>query len=140
MTDFFNDNPEQAAVDPAYTGSRTQAIADGKIVEVTKLGQQVGFKWPVAITKAAWDNLVTWSDEDSEQQVPQREKSRLYELMSKCADSVRMRGPKSDRMKFHFERIPRDGTTKKARLVIVQIVAHPGDAGEPVLTIRMPAK
>ncbi|MDE0094686.1 MAG: hypothetical protein OXO49_09330 [Gammaproteobacteria bacterium] len=140
MTDFFNDNPEQTTVDPAYTGSRAQAIADGEIVDVSEIGSQVGFKWPVAITKTAWDNLVTWSDEDSERQVPQREKSRLYELMSKCADSVRMRGPKCDRMKFHVQRVPRDGIATKVRTAVAQIVAHPGDAGEPVLTIRMPAK
>lgn len=139
MSDFFDNNPEQTAVDPAYTGSRAEAIAEGTIIDVSDLGRQVGFKWPVAITKAVWEDSVSWSDEDSEKQVPQNQKSRLFSVVGACADYVRTRGPKADRMRFRINRIPRDGVSRGAQLRLLQVVAHPGDDGEPVLTIRIPA-
>ena len=139
MSDFFDNNPEQMGVDPAYTGSRAQAIAEGTIIDVSDLGRQVGFKWPVAMTKAVWEDSVAWSDEDNEQQVPQNQKSRLFSVVGACADYVRTRGPKADRMRFRINRIPRDGESRGAQQRLLQVVAHPGDDGEPVLTIRIPA-
>ena len=140
MSDFFDNNPEQMAVDPAYAGSRVQAIAEGTIIDVSDLGRQVGFKWPVAMTKAVWEDSVAWSDEDSGQQVQQNQKSRLFSVVGACADYVRTRGPKADRMRFRINRIPRDGVSHGAQQRLLQVVAHPGDDGEPVLTIRIPAK
>ncbi|MXZ43653.1 MAG: hypothetical protein F4Z01_01540 [Gammaproteobacteria bacterium] len=139
MSDFFDNNPEQLAIDPAYTGSRAEAIAEGTIIDVSDLGRQVGFKWPVAMTKAVWEDSVSWSDEDSEQQVPQNQKSRLFSVVGACADYVRTRGPQADRMRFRINRIPRDGVSRGAQQRLLQVVAHPGDDGEPVLTIRIPA-
>ena len=139
MSDFFDNNPEQLVVDPAYTGSRAEAITEGTIIDVSELGRQVGFKWPVAMTKAVWEDSVSWSDEDSEQQVPQNQKSRLFSVVGACADYVRTRGPKADRMRFRINRIPRDGISRGAQQRLLQVVAHPGDDGEPVLTIRIPA-
>ena len=139
MSDFFDNNPEQLVIDPAYTGSRAEAIAEGTIIDVSDLGRQVGFKWPVAMTKAVWEDSVSWSDEDSEQQVPQNQKSRLFSVVGACADYVRTRGPQADRMRFRINRIPRDGVSRGAQQRLLQVVAHPGDDGEPVLTIRIPA-
>ncbi len=140
MTDFFNDNPEQKALDPAYTGSRADAIANDEIFDIGDMSRQVGFRWPVALTKAVWDNCVVWSDEDSKRQIPQTEYSRLYAVVSKCADFVRTRSPSADRMRFRLERVPRDGKSKISRTVVLQVLAHGGDDGEPVLTIRLPAQ
>ena len=140
MTDFFNDNPEQKALDPAYTGSRADAIANDEIFDIGDMSRQVGFRWPVALTKAVWDDCVVWSDEDSKRQIPQTEYARLYAVVSKCADFVRTRSPSSDRMRFRLERVPRDGKSKISRTVILQVLAHGGDDGEPVLTIRLPAR
>ena len=140
MTDFFNDNPEQQAVDPGYSGSRADAIANGDLFDIGDMSRQVGFRWPVALTKAAWNDSVAWTDEDSKRQVPQTEYTRLYAVISKCADFVRMRNPSADRMRFRIDRIPRDGSSKMARSVVLQVLAHAGDNGEPVLTIRVPAQ
>ena len=139
MTDFFDNNPEQLAVDPAYKGSRANAISEGTIIDCSDIGRQVGFKWPVAMTKAVYLDSVEWNDDDNELQVPQNQKSRLFSVIGACADYVRTRGPKADRMRFRINRIPRDGVAKVAVRRQLQVVAHPGDDGEPVLTIRIPA-
>ncbi|MYF37522.1 MAG: hypothetical protein F4219_01940 [Gammaproteobacteria bacterium] len=137
--DYFDTTEEQRKVDPAYTGSRAQALADGAIIDVSDLGRQVGFKWPVALTKATFEDAVLWTEEDSEKQVPQNQKSRLFSVVGACADYVRSRGPQADRMRFRINRIPRDGESRGAKQRLLQVVAHPGDDGEPVLTIRIPA-
>ncbi len=140
MTDFFDDNPEQRAVDPAYSGSRKVAIAEGNLFDIGEMSRQVGFRWPVALTKAVWEDCVAWTDEDSERQIRQSEHARLYAVVSTCADFVRRRNPSADRMRFRIDRVPRNGSARMARSVVLQVLAHPGDDGEPVLTIRLPAQ
>ena len=94
--------------------------------------------WSVAVTKAVWDDPVAWNDENNEQQVPQIQKSRLLSVVGACADYVRARGPKVDRMRFRINHVPRDGVSRGAQQRPLQVVAYPGDDGEPVLTIRIP--
>jgi hypothetical protein len=37
---------------------RRQAIADGVLVDVTATAREAGFRYPVALTRAVWDNYV----------------------------------------------------------------------------------
>lgn len=104
MTDYFDD------VDQGYSGSRSQAIEDGLILDLSAHGRRCGFYWPVAITKAVND-----SELDNEV------------VVARAADRVRLTGPKEDRMRF------------RVNGQVLQIVAHPGDDGNPVLTIRLTA-
>jgi hypothetical protein len=45
------DEPESVLI-AAYT--REQAIEDGTLVDVSKLAKEAGFRFPVAMTAAAW--------------------------------------------------------------------------------------
>lgn len=40
------------------TYSRKQAIDDGLLIDVISMSQEAGFKWPVALTYAAWKDCV----------------------------------------------------------------------------------
>jgi predicted sugar kinase len=42
-----------------YTYTRSQAIADGFQVEVSKMAQEAGITYPVFLTRAVYDNYVT---------------------------------------------------------------------------------
>jgi len=44
--------------------SRARALEDGVLVDAGAMAQEAGFKWPVAITAAAWSDCVAWSDVD----------------------------------------------------------------------------
>ena len=44
---------------------------DGVLVDAGAMAQEAGFKWPVAITSAAWSDCVAWTHADSERQVHQ---------------------------------------------------------------------
>ena len=40
-----------------YANTRTQALADGALIDVTEAGKEVGFKLPVAISEALHNRL-----------------------------------------------------------------------------------
>jgi hypothetical protein len=41
-----------------YTYSRSQAVADGLQVEVSKVAEEVGIRFPVFLTRAVYDTFV----------------------------------------------------------------------------------
>jgi len=41
-----------------YAYTRSQAVADGVQVEVTKIAQEAGIKYPMFLTRAVWDAYV----------------------------------------------------------------------------------
>ncbi len=121
-----------------YSGSRAGAIASGLLFDVSDVAHDAGFKWPVAFTRNAWNECVKWSDEDSAKQVFQSEKIRMIDILRVCAYTIRMADPEENRMNFEITRVPRDGESMDASRVTLQIVAHLGDEGKPVLTILLP--
>lgn len=139
MTDFFNNNPDQISVDPVYTGLRADALADGQIIDIGTVAQEAGFLWPLAVTKAVWEQCVQWTEADSKKQIRQSQRERLLMLATECAYSVRTRAPSGDRLRFTLERVPRDGKSTIKRPLVLQVVAHPGDDDQPVLTVMVPA-
>ena len=64
MSNQLNDDPFFGKVISVYT--RAQALADGVLIDAGPMAREAGFRWPVAITAAAWADCVTWSDADSE--------------------------------------------------------------------------
>ena len=46
--------------------TRAQALADGILIDAGSMAREAGFKWPVAITVAAWEDCVAWTESDSE--------------------------------------------------------------------------
>ena len=124
--------------DFGYTGSRKEALARGDLIDAKSEAENVGFKWPVAITLAVWEDCVRWTREDSKRQVRQSEARRLWDVMFHCAFHVRTNDSQTDRMRFTARRIQRDGKTKRLRTVVLEVLAHHGDDDEPVLTVRKP--
>ncbi|WP_405551210.1 DUF6573 family protein [Streptomyces globisporus] len=115
--------------------SRAQAIADGALVAVEPgIASEAGWRAPVAISRAAWDDCVAWSDEDTARQVPQDETGRLWDVLFMTAARAR-RGFATEFL-AELYRVPRGGRAVKARLVQVHCSIGPGDEGEPVITIR----
>ncbi|MCD9904254.1 DUF6573 family protein [Streptomyces cyaneofuscatus] len=115
---------------------RAQAIAVGELVAVERgIASEAGWKAPVAMTRAAWDDCVAWSDEDSDRQCPQDETGRLWDVLWMTMAPIRGR---RFRTEFYAElyRVPRNGHTIAAELVRLHCTIGPGDEGEAVVTIR----
>jgi hypothetical protein len=138
--------------EPISVYTRTQAIADGTLVPVDQgLGADAGFRVPVALTRAVFEDCVAWTAEDTHRTgVLQDEVGRLWDVLVMAARAGRnVRG--NDRVGVQLYRVPRDrgririddlDDAQQEALCLVSLVLHcvPGDSGEPVLTIVQPGE
>lgn len=120
------------------TYTRAQAIEDGVLIDAGSMAQEAGFKWPVAVTSAAWADCVAWTEDDNRQQVYQDESGRLWDVLYMASHAIRTRSGNGDRLLFQLYRVPRDGRSTKAELTTLKLIVGPGDQGEPVITILLP--
>ena len=130
LTEFFGE--------VISTYSRAQALEDGVLVDAGPMAKEAGFRWPVAITAAAWDDCVAWTDADSAHQVHQDLSGRLWDLVYMASLAIRTGRGSGDRLLFQLYRVPRDGYSTKPALVTLKLIVGPGDQGEPVVTITLP--
>ena len=92
----------------------------------------------MAITAAAWEDGVAWTEADSEAQVHQDQSGRLWDLLFMAAHAARANSCAGTQLLFELCRVPRDGHSTEASLVKLKLVVGPGDAGEPVMTVLLP--
>jgi hypothetical protein len=111
---------------------RADAIADGVLIYLSATAKEAGFRFPVALTAAAWGERVT---------VPpgvacQDEGRRLWDVlwMLHCA-AGRSDGESEISFAVHVRKDNRERTPPLARL---KAICGPGDQGEPVITVMMP--
>ena len=115
--------------------TRAQAINDGALVDVSETAREAGFKFPVAMTRAAWADCVEWTDRDSNRQTSQDEAGRLWDVLWMASRAARRGGSET---LFQLYRLPRGGRGIKPRIVTLKMLCGPGDQGEPVITILLP--
>jgi hypothetical protein len=121
---------EYADLIQAYT--RADAIRDGVLIDVSPVAREAGIRYPVALTRAAWERCVA---------VPpgvvcQDEAGRLWDVLWLLACAVRGgAGGQEVRFGVHVRNDNRDGTPPLVRL---KALCSPGDQGEPVVTVMMP--
>ncbi|MEW5756439.1 MAG: DUF6573 family protein [Pseudomonadota bacterium] len=120
----------------SYT--RAQAIEDGVLTDAGPMAQEAGFKYPVALTAAAWADCVAWTDEDNHKQVYQDQAGRLWDVLFMAVHAIRTSTGTGNRLLYQLYRVPRDGKSVKAELVTLKLIIGPGDHGEPVNTILLP--
>jgi hypothetical protein len=122
-----------------YTYTRSQAIADGFQIEVSKVAREAGIKFPVFVTRAVYDNYAT---------VPagvtgQDEAGRLWDIvwMTRFA-IIRLRagrnGPTESRRLPVALYVRNDN--RRARLIKLIAVCGPLDIDDPqpAITVMMP--
>ena len=120
------------------TYTRAQAIEEGVLIDTGSMAQEAGFKWPVAVTSAAWADCVAWTEDDSRQQVCQDESGRLWDVLFMASHAIRTGSGSGDRLLFQLYRVPRDGRSIKAELTTLKLIVGPVDQGDPVITILLP--
>ena len=128
---------ESIFVEVIHRYTRTQALADGLLVDVTERAQEAGFRVPVAITAAAWSKAVAWSDADSVGQTHQDEGGRLWDVLWMGYVAAR-RASGDCLVPFQLHVVPRDGSATHPQLMTLHMVIGPGDESEPVVTIMNP--
>lgn len=121
--------------EPISIYTRAQALDDGLLVNVSTMAREAGFKWAVALTRAVWEDCVSWSKEDSHRQIHQDEAGRLWDVLWMASRAARM-----GTERFQLYRVPRGGRGVRPRLVTLQAHVGAGDEGEPVITIMLPGE
>jgi len=131
-----SDPPTFGDVIFAYT--RARALADGVLIDAGPMAQEVGFRWPVALTAGAWADCVAWTDTDSERQIHQDQSGRLWDVLFMAAYAARANPHAGAELLFELYRLPCDGSATEAEFTELKLVVGPGDDGEPVMTILLP--
>ena len=124
FTEIFDDAP--------YTYSRQDAINDGSLIDVSDLAKTAGFRYRVAISRAAWTDCVEWSDADREKQIHQSMDGRLRAVLFM---GERMARHGSALVYFQVFRVPRGCYSRQPKLAKLKMVCNIGDEGAPVITI-----
>lgn len=123
-----------------HTYSRADALRDGALVDVTDTAREAGFSIPVAMTRAAWVDLVQWGEDDDKRKpeyTGQDEAGRLWDVLFMASMYAR-RNRGTDRFLGQLVRIPREGRGLRPRKALFRVHIGPGDTAAPVLTITLP--
>ncbi len=115
-----------------FSYTRAQAIADGVLVDVSKLASEAGFRFPVAVTAGVWAECVAVP----EGLTCQDETGRLWDVLMMLRHAIAT-SDGGDRVDFavHVRNDNRDGTPP---LVKLYALCGPGDDAEPVVTVMLP--
>lgn len=125
--------------DTIYVYTRAQAIEDGVLIDVSEVAREAGFRLPVVVTSAVWEQYISWSAEDSEKQAYQDESGRLWDvlwMLRVAASRCREQGV----MFYELYVIRRNGRSRKPIKTQLKAVIGGGDQGEPVITIMLPTE
>lgn len=109
--------------------SRAQAIADGVLVDVSKVAQELGFRAPAAVTAAVWTRCVAWQNEEAGQD----EQGRLWDVL--WLARLAARSAKEQSEVGYTLRLEQTGGVVER--VALRLCIGPGDEGEPVITIML---
>jgi hypothetical protein len=127
------DNENSPFGDVIFSYARSQAVADGVQVEVSKTAQEAGIRFPVFLTRAVYDAYVT---------VPpgvttQDEAGRLWDVLTMTRFAILRSRPGSDRLPVALY-VRNDN--RRPRLVRLTAVCGPLDIDnpQPAITIMLP--
>jgi len=115
--------------DVIHSYTRTQAIEDGVLVDVTPVAREAGIKFPVALTRAVWDKYVVPGPRAKE--YGQTKSGRLWDTLWMLRLAA-TRGGQVIHYRLYFI------MKERRRLVTLKAVCGPGDEGEPVITVMLP--
>jgi len=118
-----------------HSYTRTQAIADGVLIDVSQAAKEVGIRYPVAVTAAVWSALVP---DEAARALGQDERGRLHDLVWMLRCSIRPATSTSD-ISFAVLLAQPSGRCRLARRPLhLRAVCGPGDHAEPVITVMFP--
>lgn len=121
--------------DLIYSYSRAQAIKDGVLIDVTPPARTLGFRIPVALTIGV-DALLHLIPNGSDETPENRLRSLLTILRRGIDYACSITEVDFDTLLFDVAF--QDAETGRMQTHKLKAMSHPGDQGEPVLTILLP--
>ena len=116
-----------------YTNSRSQAVADDFQVEVSKVAQEAGIRFPVFLTRAVYDSFVS---------VPpgvtgQDEAGRLWDIVWMLRFAIRKAQSGQGRLPFALY-VRNDNKSPRLIKLVAMCGALDIDDPQPAITIMLP--
>ena len=134
MNNTNNNNADSPQWDVVYQYTRSQAIADGFQIEVTKTAEEAGIRFPVFITRGVYEQCVA---------VPpgvtgQDEAGRLWDVVWMLRFAIISSQPGTSRLTVAL--YVRNSDTKPPRLVKLIATAGAVDVDDPApaITVMLP--
>jgi len=116
-----------------YAYTRSQVVADGFQVEVTKTAQEAGIRFPVFLTRTVYDAFVTVPPDVAGQD----EAGRLWDIVWMLRFALRKAQPGKTRLSFALY-VRNDNRAPR----LVKLIATCGpldmDDPQPAITVMMP--
>lgn len=114
-----------------YAYTRAQAIEDGELIDVTEVAREVGFKYPVAVTRNLW---ASWIEPGEKAQAyAQDAEGRLWDVLWMLKQAIHRGSGEHITYRVLFQNGPGN-----RHIVTLWAICGPGDQGEPVITIMLP--
>ena len=117
-----------APADLIFAYTRSQAIADGVLVDVSSMAAEAGVRFPVAVTAGLWHDYIEVPNDDALN--CQSVEGRLWDTLMVFRTAARTAA--SDQLFFHVSYVMEG---RKMAAPLLKAVCGPGDQGEPVITI-----
>ena len=116
-----------------YSYTRSQAVADGMQVEVSKLAAEAGIRFPVFLTRSVYDAYVSVPPDVAGQD----EAGRLWDVVNLLKFAIRKAQPGQARLPFALY-VRNDN--RRPRLVKLVAMCGPLDIDDPApaITVMMP--
>jgi hypothetical protein len=134
--------PDPTSPDDPFAGfeilsvySRADALADGVLVDLTDLAREAGFRIPLAVTEAVYRSYLDPSPELIAE--GQSFQGRAWDLLQILRFAAAVY---PDRSEIHFKVLFVLSPGCSPEPVPLKALCHPGDDGEPVLTILLPSE
>lgn len=120
--------------DIIYSYSRSQALSDGVLIDVSGIAHEAGFKLPVAVSDTLYHGYLTPPLELAKEGLSLE--GRLWDTLSVLRYAIKA-SPATDRLSFTvlFAQVP----GAEPEPVDLLAVCGPGDSSEPVITIMLPS-
>src|SRR4051812_8183168 len=117
--------------DLIHSYSRADALRDGVLIDVSLTAREAGIRWPVALTRAAWERCVCVPDGVA----CQDEAGHLWDVLWMLRCAIARQGGRVVAFAVH---VRNDNRKHKPPLVRLKALSGLGDQGEPVLTVMLP--
>jgi len=134
-------NHESETSNPAKEGegwdiihryTRAQALAEGALVDVSETAREAGIRFPVAVTRAVWNEYIALTPAAT--RAGNDERGRLWDVVwMLCCGIQQNRSAGSFLFTLHVVT-----TSVRPSRVRLRAVCDGGDDGEPVITVLLP--
>ena len=119
----------------SYT--RTDALDDGALIDVTSAAKEVGITYPVALTQGAWTKAVAMTKAAA--RACNDERARLHDVVRMLKYAIKSGAPTQPHgdgqiMAFQLRVVT---TSVRQSLITLHALVGPGDNMEPVITVML---